>query len=93
MGEERYWVTHRHTRITIYSTASKRAVYTVYEDEALDATLTRITAEAKGHGNVARFMDYWAPRDWGVEEAARLKATAGRLADDFRLRPLPPRPA
>ncbi len=54
----------------------------------MDDLVARITAAAGLRGDAALFRDHWPATDWG-DDAARLRAEAGLLADDFRPRPLP----
>ena len=99
MGVEQYWIVHSRTSTSIHPDAgghpTLRSVYRrrrgVYRrsaaDKPVDDLVARITAEALARGNVALFRDHWDPRIWG-DDAARLNAQAGLLADDFRPRPL-----
>jgi hypothetical protein len=97
MGEERYWIIRGFISTRIHPDAggrpSQRSRYVrraarVGVGSSVDDLLASITAEARAHGNVALFRDHWDPRIWG-DDGVRLNAEAGRLADDFRPRPLP----
>ena len=93
MGEERYWIVHTRAGARIYPDAgghpAHRSVYRrVSGRKPVDDLVARITAEARSRGNVALFRDHWDPRAWD-DDAARLTAQAGWLADDSRPRPLP----
>ena len=97
MGEERYWIVHGLVSTRIHPDAdghpSQHSRYRRYALRSgagrdMDDLVARITVEARARGKVALFRDDWPSTDWG-DEAARLRVEAGRLADDFRPRPLP----
>ena len=95
MGEERYWIVHGRSNMSIRPDAGGRpARRSVYRHAGahppVDDLVARVTAEARARGSVALFRDCWLPITWGID-AARLSARAGLLADDFRPRPLPAR--
>ena len=93
MAEELYWIVHGRMGAGIYPDAgghpARRSVYRRMSGRKLVWDLVdRVTEEARLRGNVALFRDHWDPRIWG-NDAARLNAQAGWLADDFRPRPAP----
>ena len=91
MGVERYWIVHRLTRTTVHRDRDGRPALSVLcwrASARMDDLLPHVIADARTRGNTALFRDHWVARDWG-DDATRFRTEAGRLADAFRLRPLP----